>query len=62
MVDVSVRYLYLFTHSGVQHDLYIIRHMMFVSFNSNTTDATCGAGTAYLFRSSSPVFSGVRVA
>jgi hypothetical protein len=38
--------------------------MMFVSFNSNTTDIVCGGGTA----SSSgapeftPVFSGVRVA
>ena len=34
-------YLYLFTYTGVQHDFHIRW-----SFNSNTTGATCGAGTA----------------
>ena len=35
-------YLYLFTSTGVQCDFHI---MVFLSFNSNTTGATCGAGT-----------------
>jgi len=52
--------LYLFTYTGVQHDF----HIRLVSFNSNTTGVTCGAGTAN--RSGAPefipVFNGVRVA
>ena len=34
-------YMYIFTYTGVQHDLHIGW-----SFNSNTTCTTCGAGTA----------------
>ena len=34
--------LYLFTHTGVQHNFKY--HMMLVSFSSNTTGATCGTG------------------
>ena len=37
--------LYVFTSIGDQHDFY--NNMMFVSFYSNTTGATCGAGTPY---------------
>ena len=43
--------LYLFMHTGVQHDF----HIRLVSFNSNTTGVTCGAGTAN--RSRAPVFT-----
>ena len=39
-----LRYVYLFTHTGVQHDFH---KMMIVYFNLNMTGASSGKGNVY---------------
>ena len=45
--------MYLFTHTGVQHDFYIARCLC---FNSNMTGVTSKAGINYMYHSGAPEF------
>ena len=58
-----IYHVYLFTHTGIQHDYHIII-MLFRTLNSDTTRVTCETGTANPSRAPeiTPVFTGVRVA